>query len=414
MVLSSTQNILYRNFAVPKKRNLEMKKIIILFLTVLSSLFVNAQDKGIQFQPLSYEQALIKSKEVNKPVFLFGYANWCHYCEAMKDSVLPLEAVGDFYNKNFVCIKLDLEKEGKQLNQKLRARNFPTMVFFNSDGEMLHRLSGKKDAQDFIQLGKDALDTTKQLRTYIYKYRDGKLTPQQTWDYFKMVDRAGMDNQPLISNYLTLIPEDKLTSATSWRIMYDLFRDIEQPCMKTVMDHREAYAKVYTADSIDNKIIGLYSNALMMKVQMVDTNGYNSIIGKLKASKLDLADKIVAFSDLNRCRLKGQWDEYYKIALEFVDKFAKDDYRRLNDIAFNFSEHCNDRELLSKAEGWAQHAVELMDSYRNNYTLGCVYYRGEKYAQARKALNHAIELAVKNGTDPKQALQLMGKIPQGK
>jgi tetratricopeptide (TPR) repeat protein len=229
-----------------------------------------------------------------------------------------------------------------------------------------------------------------------------------------MVDRAGMDNQPLISNYLTLIPEDKLTSATSWRIMYDLFRDIEQPCMKTVMDHREAYAKVYTADSIDNKIIGLYSNALMMKVQMVDTNGYNSIIGKLKASKLDLADKIVAFSDLNRCRLKGQWDEYYKIALEFVDKFAKDDYRRLNDIAFNFSEHCNDRELLSKAEGWAQHAVELMDSYRNNYTLGCVYYRGEKYAQARKALNHAIELAVKNGTDPKQALQLMGKIPQGK
>ncbi len=391
-----------------------MKKICLLFLIIFSVFNTNAQDKGIQFQPLSYEQALLKSKEVNKPVFLFGFATWCHFCEAMKDSVLPLEAVGDFYNKNFVCIKLDLEKEGKGLNQKLRAKNFPTMVFFNSDGEMLHRLSGKKDAQDFIQLGKDAIDSTKQLRTFIYKYRDGKLTPQQTWDYFKMVDRAGMDNQPLISNYLTMIPEDKLTTSTSWRIMYDLFRDIEQPCMKTVMNHREEYAAKFTADSIDNKIIGLYINALMMKVQMVDTNGYNSIIAKLTASKLDLADKIVAFANLNRCKLKGQWDEYGKLGVIFVEKYAKDDYRRLNDVAFNFSERINDRDLLTKAEGWSQRAVELMDTYKNNYTLGCVYYRNEKYPEARKALNHAIELAVKSGTDPKQALQLMGKIPQGK
>lgn len=391
-----------------------MKKISILFLLILNIVTASAQDKGIQFQPLTYEQALQKSKEVKKPVFLFGYATWCHFCEAMKDSVLPLEAVGDFYNKNFVCIKLDLEKEGKPLNQKLRARNFPTLVFFNSDGEMLHRLSGKKDAQDFIQLGKDALDTTKQLRTYIYKYRDGKLNPQQTWDYFKMVERAGMDNQPLISNYLTMIPEEKLTTPTSWRIMYDLFRDIEQPCMKTVMEHREDYAKVFTADSIDNKIIGLYSNALMMKVQMVDTNGYNSIINKLTASKLDLADKIVAFANLNRCKLKGQWEEYGRLGEIFAEKFAKDDYRRLNDIAFNFSEHINDRELLIKAEGWSLKAVSMMDTYRNNYTLGCLYYRMERFPEARKALSHAIELGVKSGTDPKQALQLMGKIPNVK
>lgn len=392
------------------KQLFSMKNIALLLLLLFSGIQLNAQDLGIQFKPLSYEQALQKSKEENKPVFLFGYATWCHFCEYMKDSVLPLQAVGDYYNTNFVCIKMDLEKEGKTLNQKLRAKNFPTMVFFNSNGEMLHRLSGKKDAQDVVQLGKDALDSTKQLRTYIYKYRDGKLTPQQTWDYFKMVERAGMDNQPLISNYLTLIPATKLASPTSWRIMYDLFRDIEQPCMKTVMDHREEYASIYSTDSIDNKIIGLYNNALMMKVQLLDTNGYNNIIGKLKASKLDLSDKIIAFADLNQSKLKGHWDEYARLAVLFVEQFGKEDNRRLSDIAYNFSERINDRELMLKAEGWAEHAVNLADNYRNNYTLGSVYYRLEKYTEARKVLNHAIELAVKSGTDPKQALQLMGKI----
>jgi thioredoxin-related protein len=371
-----------------------------------------AQNKGLQFQELSYEQALQKSAAEKKPVFLFGYATWCHFCEYMKDSVLITEAVGNFYNQNFICIKIDLEKEGKSLNQKtIRAKSFPVLLFMNAQGEMLHRVTGKKDAQDFLQIGNDAIDSTKQLRTFIYKYRDGKLSPQQTYEYFKMIDRAGMDNQPLINNYLTLIPEEKLTATYSWKIMYELFRDIEQPCMKVVLDHRADYTAKYTADSIDNKIMGLYINALMNKVQMLDSNGYTSIQEKLRASKIDLAEKIIAFADLNKMKMKGEWEAYFRNAVLFVDQYAKNDYRRLNDIAYNVFEKAYDKDLLRKAEGWSKTAVTLMDTYKNNYTLACLYYRNEKYNEARTVLYHAIDLATKQGMEPKQALQLISRLP---
>jgi len=389
-----------------------MKNSIAFLFLILLLNTAFAQDKGLKFQDITYEQALQKSATEKKPVFLFGFATWCHFCEYMKDSVLKTEAVGDFYNQNFICIKMDLEKEGKNLNQKtIRAKSFPVLLFMNGQGEMLHRITGKKDAQDFLQIGSDALDSTKQLRTFVYKYRDGKLSPQQTYEYFKMVDRAGMDNQSLINNYLTLISEDKLTATYSWKIMYELFKDIEQPCMKLVLDHRADYSAKYTSDSIDNKIMGLYINALMNKVQLLDSNGYVSIQEKLRASKLDLAEKIIAFADLNKMKMKGEWEAYFRNAVLFVDQYAQNDYRRLNDIAYNIFEKAYDKDLLRKAEGWSQKAVSLMDTYKNNYTLACLYYRNEKYDEARTVLYHAIDLATKQGMEPKQALQLISRLP---
>ena len=389
-----------------------MKNSLVFLFLILCLYKADAQNKGLQFQDISYEQALQKSAAEKKPVFLFGYATWCHFCEYMKDSVLITEAVGNFYNENFICIKMDLEKEGKNLNQKtIRAKSFPVLLFMNAQGEMLHRVTGKKDAQDFIQIGKDALDSTKQLRTFVYKYRDGKLSPQQTYEYFKMVDRAGMDNQSLINNYLTIIPEDKLTATYSWKMMYELYKDIEQPCMKLILDHRIDYAAKYTADSIDNKIMGLYINALMSKVQMVDSNGYLSIQQKLRASEIDLAEKIIAFADLNKMKMKGDWEGYFHNVDSFVVKYATNDYRRLNDVAYNIFEKAYDKDLLRRAEGWSLKAVSLMDTYKNNYTLACLYYRNEKYDEARTVLYHAIDQATKQGVDPKQSLQLISRLP---
>jgi hypothetical protein len=389
-----------------------MNKLIAFLFLIFTFEICAAQNVGLQFQDLTYEQALIKSTNENKPVFLFGFASWCHFCEYMKDSVLPTEQVGSFYNEHFICIKMDLEKEGKNLNQKtIRAKSFPVLLFLNGNGEMLHRVCGKKDAQDFIQIGNDALDSTKQLRTFAYKYRDGKLTPSQTYEYFKMVDRAGMDNQSLINNYLTIIPEDKLTATYSWKIMYELYKDIEQPCMKLILDHRGDYGIKYTNDSIDNKIMGLYINALMSKVQLLDTNGYLSIQQKLRASKLDLAEKIIAFADLNKMKMKGDWEGYFHNVDSFVVKYASNDYRRLNDVAYNVFEKAYDKDLLRRAEAWSQKAVSLMDTYKNNYTLACLYYRNEKYDEARTVLYHAIDQATKQGVDPKQALQMISRLP---
>lgn len=55
-------------------------------------------------------EAIQRSKDENKPIFLsVGYSS-CHWCHVMADESFKDEMTADFLNKNFICIKVDREE----------------------------------------------------------------------------------------------------------------------------------------------------------------------------------------------------------------------------------------------------------------------------------------------------------------
>ncbi|MFN8154006.1 MAG: DUF255 domain-containing protein [Bacteroidia bacterium] len=389
-----------------------MKKTAFTLLVILLSFTTGfTQTPGINFRPITFDEAIQAAKKEKKPIFLHAFATWCHFCEYMKDSVYPNQKVGDFYNNNFVCIKMDMEKEGANLNKKLRVQNYPALVFFDyNNAVMMHRVAGQRTIEEFLEIGKDALDTTRQLRYFEQKYYSKKATPKEVYTYIKMLEKAGLDNQLVINSYLSEVPDKELLTQDNWRIMYDLFRDVEMVITQKIIYNREAYAKKYTADSIDNKLISLYTGTLMQKVQKLDTLGYKNIIEKLRKTNLDITDKIIAFAELNKSKVRSDWKRYQIEAVPFVEKYCKDDYRRLNEIAYNFYERVYDPAMLAKALEWSKMAVSMQNTIRNNYTLACLHYKIGNKQEALAAIQLTIDMAKKNGTDYKQPLLLLEKI----
>jgi uncharacterized protein YyaL (SSP411 family) len=56
------------------------------------------------------EEALNTAKNDNKPIFLsIGYSS-CHWCTVMEGEAFSNQAIADFLNANFICIKLDREE----------------------------------------------------------------------------------------------------------------------------------------------------------------------------------------------------------------------------------------------------------------------------------------------------------------
>lgn len=391
-----------------KKANI----FFLLFILISTASFSQYRD-SIHFLPITFDEAMIKAKADKKPIFLHAYASWCHYCTEMSEKVYTDINVANFYNKNFINIKMDMEKEGKNLNKKLKVANFPAHVFFDYPATtMMHRESGKKDALEMIMLGEAALDTTRQLRTFEKKYFAKTATTSEIYTYFKMLDRAGIDNQASINSYIDGLSDADLLLQENWRIMYDLFRDVEMQAFNRVILNRDAFMQKYTEDSIDNKILGLYNGALMSRVQKLDTLGYNNMISKLEKSKLNIANKIIDYAHLNRYKMKSDWRGYQVAAVPFIDKYCKNDYRRLNEVAYNFYERVIDREMLLKAESWAKEAVRMGDNVRHNYTLACVQYKLLKKAEALAACNRTILLAQQARVDTKTAVLLLEKIEQ--
>jgi thioredoxin-related protein len=76
----------------------------------------------------------------------------------MDANVFPDKRVGNYFNEHFINYKFDMEKgEGPAFAKKYNVRNYPTYLFINSQGNIVHRVSGSRPVDQLIEEGKKAV-----------------------------------------------------------------------------------------------------------------------------------------------------------------------------------------------------------------------------------------------------------------
>jgi thioredoxin 1 len=135
-------------------RKNRMKKLILVVLVGISN-FVFAQESGIKFEKSNWNQAIQKAKAENKIIFMDAYTSWCGPCKAMQARVFPDKKVGDYFNENFVNIKIDMEQgEGPSLGMKYPVRGYPTLLFIDpKSGKIVNQALGYKSSEQLLQIG---------------------------------------------------------------------------------------------------------------------------------------------------------------------------------------------------------------------------------------------------------------------
>ena len=136
-----------------------MKRFTIVMLIVAGFAFISSS-QGIQFhQDISLEEAITKAKQEGKLIFIDAYATWCGPCKYLSKNIFTQKSVGDYYNKNFINVKIDMEKTpvGPQVDAKYNVTAYPTLLFIDANGKLVSKEVGAGDANYILGIGKKAV-----------------------------------------------------------------------------------------------------------------------------------------------------------------------------------------------------------------------------------------------------------------
>ncbi len=140
-----------------------MRKLTLTLIAIFAIMVSFAQ--GIDFSSERFADAVERAKAEKKLVFVDIYTTWCGPCKQMADNIFPLKSVGDLYNKNFICLKIDAEQseDGIEVAKNYGVTNYPTMLFIDGNGKKVYSIIGARDEAGFIAEGKLALKAQKSL-----------------------------------------------------------------------------------------------------------------------------------------------------------------------------------------------------------------------------------------------------------
>lgn len=394
-----------------------MKKI--LFLFGLSTTVVYAQNRHINFETGNLASVFEKAKKENKFILVDAYTTWCGPCKWMSKNIFTNDTAADYYNANFVNLKIDAEKgEGIAFAEKYDVRCYPNFLILDGDGKVVHRIAGSMPTPAFVSFGKTALEKEKTFSFKKSEFEKSILTEQNVTEYIDLLMSCCLDPSARALEYIAGVKEADLIKDNNWIVLRDFVYNHESREMKYFLSNLNLFEKSFGKNAVELKIeqLGKSYFSKYTRAKEFDKAGYENAKKEFANMKWPNTDKIIFEADMEAYK-RFDNTKYYELAASDFQKHYNNDSQELNGMAWNFYEKVSDKKLLSSAVKMAQRACEINASYANLDTYAAVLYKSGDLKNAETQANKAIEKAKSENMgadDYKETSELLKKIKSGK
>jgi len=197
-------------------------------ILILLAVSFSAGAQGINFEHCSLDEAIQKAKEENKILFIDGYAVWCGPCKKMASTVFKDEEVGQFFAKNLVALKVDVERgEGPMIKRRYGITALPGYVFIDGDGLVVYRFGASMPKSEFMEHVNLALEYARDSNSV------GRLAERYETE---------KENEKFVRKYLDILGESQSTNYTD---VLEHYLSIQTTIKETDKEMVEFLAKHY-------------------------------------------------------------------------------------------------------------------------------------------------------------------------
>ncbi len=124
---------------------------VALFASSPSTSSFTPSSAGIVFFEGTIADGLSKARAEGKMLFIDCYTPTCVPCKKLELNVFTNPEVGRVYNKDFVCMKVNLmDSQYDEFSMEFQIFQAPTLVYFDQEGRMVYKEVGGTNTIDFI------------------------------------------------------------------------------------------------------------------------------------------------------------------------------------------------------------------------------------------------------------------------
>lgn len=307
------------------------------FLMATAAVFA----QGIKFQETNFASLLAQAKKEKKVIFVDAYASWCGPCKLMAKNIFTLQSVGDYYNSHFVNTKIDMEKgEGVELAKKYGVKAYPTYLFIDGDGKVVHKTLGYFEEKEFLKIGEEAGDPSKQLGAQREAFNKGEKDPE----FLKNLTNLTMfDDQKfageVYKRYMDTRADKTITKSDLGYIM-NICRTEDNPLYSVFKSHKDEIAKLITEERYDSMDKSIQMATVSEKAYDKSTKKINDAYYLEEAIKLlgaEKAQKSLLLFKGSKASANGDKAGYAKYVMEAYSKdWQSLSSDQLNSLAWSF------------------------------------------------------------------------------
>lgn len=349
---------------------------------------------GIDFFHGTFDEAKMEAREEGKLIFVDAYTTWCGPCKRMSAQVFTNDKVGEYFNRTFVNLKLDMEKgEGRTFQQKYRVAAFPTLLFLDPEGAVVHRVVGGMDVTNFLKLGQFASGKVDVSSDFDRAYKEGQRDPEFMAEYIEALAKSHKPILKVANEYLST--QKDLTTEPNLRVIYHATVEADSRIFNMLVENRKKIIKLFGKAEVESKVQKAANATVKKAIEFDNADLLEEAVDKVNRYAPSLADVFEGKSRLTFYSKTGRMDEYLREAKSYVRKSVVNKFEVTNYIIYN--QRKND-PLMKAGNEWSKELVKNEASEPHFFIAAQYQYFFGHYKMAKEFAEKALELSKENKT----------------
>lgn len=365
--------------------------------------------EGMNFVEKPFEALLAQARNENKVIFIDAYTTWCGPCKMMAAKVFPDAKVGEVYNERFINAKFDMEKgEGPAMAQRYSVMVYPTYLFVDGNGDIVHKGIGYIPQEEFLALA-DAAIGENNLGAMNKRYDGGERSVAFLAEYSELLTSVyEQEKASKVSNEYLDMQEDWSNPATLELIIANP-GEVGGKRMTYLLENSDKAIEIAGASTfvmtMQRAIIGHYmeENNMGELPEIADIASTYQEYGGAMATRL-----MDHYAMLHAEQMRDN-DAYVPAAVKYYSTYGSDNAMELNSAAWTIFESSDNKDHLQQALTWAKMSVEMDPGYANMDTLAWLYHKTGNKKMAKETALKAIDLAKATGQDYSETEKILEK-----